>query len=69
MIEPQEPVEPDETEYCAWQDQQTANGNTLNPVVRYKSERSCADCIHYPVDERCEQCDEDEHDGFEPNSR
>jgi len=28
MIEPQEPVEPDETEYCAWQDQQAANGNT-----------------------------------------
>ena len=28
MIEPQEPVEPDETEYCAWQEQQAANGNT-----------------------------------------
>jgi len=39
MIEPQEPVEPDETEYCAWQEQQAANGNT--------SPSACSVCAEY----------------------
>jgi len=33
MNEPMEKPEPDEKEYRAWQEQQAANGNTLNPVV------------------------------------